>query len=95
MRCYPHTLFTYDPHLLLVIGLITPVLIFGRQVEPSQAQNSKLLGVWKADLEKSKMAGPPVKEYVLLIEQQQVVIDRKTGEKGAEVREIINASLRR
>ncbi len=59
----------------------------GRQAEPSQTDNSRLLGVWNADLPKSKMAGPPATGYVLLIEQKEFVIDRKTGVKGIEVDE--------
>jgi hypothetical protein len=47
------------------------------------------IGAWKADLHKSRIAGPPVSEYLVIIEQKTIVIDRKTGEIATEIDELI------
>ena len=49
------------------------------------AQSPDISGVWKADLQKSKIAGPPIKDYVAIIEQKEAVFNRRTGEKAPEV----------
>lgn len=49
------------------------------------AQSPNISGVWKADLQKSKIAGPPIKEYIAVIEQKEAVFNRRTGEKAPEV----------
>jgi hypothetical protein len=49
------------------------------------AQSPAISGVWKADLQKSKIAGPPIKDYVAIIEQKEAVFNRRTGEKAPEV----------
>lgn len=49
------------------------------------AQSPNISGVWKADLQKSKIAGPPIKEYIAIIEQKEEVFNRRTGEKAPEV----------
>ncbi|MBV8832764.1 MAG: photosynthetic reaction center cytochrome c subunit [Acidobacteriaceae bacterium] len=53
-------------------------------VAAQQSDRPALLGVWKADLSKSKIAGPPVTDYLMLVEQKTVVVNRRTGEKGTE-----------
>lgn len=50
-------------------------------------QTPNISGVWKADLEKSKVQGPPVKSYLALIEQREGVFNRRTGEKAPQVTE--------
>lgn len=52
-----------------------------------QSEAPNVAGVWKADLEKSKLPGPPLKDYLEIIEQKTVVIDRRSGEKGPELDE--------
>jgi hypothetical protein len=49
------------------------------------AQSPDISGVWKADLQKSKIAGPPIKDYVAIIEQKEAVFNRRTGEKAPEI----------
>ncbi len=56
-------------------------------VTARQAEAPGILGVWKADLQKSKIAGPPMTDYAVLIEQKTVVVNRRTGEKGTEIDE--------
>lgn len=53
----------------------------------AQAQSPNIAGVWKADLPKSKIAGPPPTLYLEIIEEKTVVIDRRTQEKGEELDE--------
>lgn len=70
---------------LLAVGVFAaPLLLF------SQAPSPSIAGVWKADLEKSTIPGPPnakVTDYLSIIEEKQVVINRRTQEKGPEVDE--------
>ncbi len=49
------------------------------------AQSADISGVWKADLQKSKVAGPPIKDYIAIIEQKDAVFNRRTGEKAPEI----------
>ncbi len=51
------------------------------------AQSPDIAGVWKADLQKSKFPGPPPTDYLEIIEQKTVVVDRRTQEKGPEIDE--------
>ncbi len=51
------------------------------------AQSPNISGVWKADLQKSKIAGPPIKGYTAIIEQKPEVFNRRTGEKALAITE--------
>jgi len=51
------------------------------------AQSPNISGVWKADLQKSKIAGPPIKDYLAIIEQKPQVLNRRTGEKALAITE--------
>lgn len=64
---------------LLAAGLFGTSLLF--------AQSPNITGVWKADLQQSKVAGRPVTNYLEIIEQKTVVVNRRTGEKGPEIDE--------
>lgn len=64
---------------LLAVGLFAAPLLF--------AQLPDITGVWKADLQQSKLAGPPVANYLEIIEQRIVVVNRRTGEKGPQIDE--------
>jgi hypothetical protein len=69
---------------LLFTGVFLIPLLF------SQAPNPSIAGVWKADLEKSKIPGPPnvhITDYLSIIEEKTVVINRRTQEKGPEIDE--------
>jgi hypothetical protein len=46
------------------------------------AQSPNLSGVWKANLEKSKMAGPPPTNYLTIIDQQDGKLTQTTGVYG-------------
>jgi hypothetical protein len=48
------------------------------------AQSPDIGGVWKADLQKSKIAGPPIKDYTAVIEQKEAIVNRRTGERALE-----------
>lgn len=54
-----------------------------------------ITGVWKADLQKSKLAGPPISEYLVVFEQKTVELDHKTGEKATEVDELTGTKTQR
>jgi len=49
---------------------------------------SELLGVWKADLQKSKFAGPAPTQFLEIFEEKTVVVDRRTQEKAQQVQEL-------
>jgi len=51
------------------------------------AQSPDVSGLWKSDLQKSKIAGPPIKEYLLSVEQKEGVFNRRTGEKAPQITE--------
>jgi hypothetical protein len=53
------------------------LLVFGAVVLSAQAPN--LSGVWKADLEKSKFAGPPPANYLMVIDQQGSTLKETTA----------------
>ncbi len=75
--------------------ILTVAVFFSLSFLHSQSQLPNITGVWKADLQKSKIAGPPIFDYLVLIEQKTVVIDRKTGETGTEVDELTGAKTQR
>ena len=56
---------------LFVIALITAQLLC--------AQAPNIAGVWKADQQKSKMAGPPLKDYLEIIDQNGPKVTETTG----------------
>lgn len=62
--------------------LATSVLVVSALFSQSPAPT--ISGVWKADLQKSKIPGPPITEYISILEQKEVVINRRTQEKGPE-----------
>ena len=51
------------------------------------AQSSEITGVWKADLGKSKLAGPPGSaptDYLVIIEHKMAMFDPHTKEQAPE-----------
>ncbi len=66
---------------LLFLSVFVAPLLF------SQAPSPSIAGVWKADLQKSKIPGPPVTEYLSMFEEKTVVVNRRTQEKGPEMDE--------
>jgi hypothetical protein len=54
----------------------------------AQSPSPNVMGVWKADLQKSKIAGPPLSDYLEIIQEKTVVLDRHTQEKGQELDEL-------
>jgi hypothetical protein len=46
------------------------------------AQTANLNGVWKADLQRSQMPGPPMKDYVEIFEQNGVKVTEQVGAIG-------------
>lgn len=67
---------------LLALSVFLGIAAFAQSPSPSIA------GVWKANLEKSKIPGPPnakLTEYLSIIEEKEVVINRRTQEKGPEL----------
>ncbi|HEX4749540.1 MAG TPA: photosynthetic reaction center cytochrome c subunit family protein [Bryobacteraceae bacterium] len=54
----------------------------------AQSSSPNITGVWKADLEKSKIPGPPnvkITDYLSIIDEKEVIINRRTQEKGPEI----------
>jgi hypothetical protein len=52
------------------------------------AESPNISGVWKADLQKSKLAGPPgppPSNYLVIIEQKMAVFNHRTKEEAPEV----------
>jgi hypothetical protein len=49
------------------------------------AQIPGLSGVWKADLQKSQIAGPRPSNYMVLIEQRNAVFNQRTKEEAPEI----------
>ncbi len=70
---------------LLILGILAAPLLFAQSSSPSIA------GVWKADLQKSKIPGPPITDYLAIFEEKTVVINRRTQEKGPELDETTGA----
>ena len=46
------------------------------------SQTPDITGVWKADLEKSKRMGPPITDYLAIIEQKNAIFDNRTKEEA-------------
>jgi hypothetical protein len=46
------------------------------------SQTPDITGVWKADLEKSKRMGPPITNYLAIIEQKNAIFDNRTKEEA-------------
>jgi hypothetical protein len=51
----------------------------------ASAETPQLAGVWQADLQKSKIPGPPVTNYLVSIEQKTGVFNMRTKEEAPEV----------
>jgi len=55
------------------------------------AQQNALIGVWKADLDKSKIAGPPgapkPANYLMIIEEKMAIVDQRTKEQAPQITE--------
>lgn len=66
--------------LLALAVFICPVFF-------AQTQAPNITGVWKADLQKSKIPGPPATDYLEIFDEKTVVLNRRTQEKGQELDE--------
>lgn len=66
---------------LLALSVFAAPFLFSQSSVPSIA------GVWKADLQKSKIPGPPITDYLSIFEEKTVVLNRRTQEKGPEIDE--------
>jgi hypothetical protein len=66
---------------------LTVFCVFSALCTFCQAPTPSLAGVWKADLQKSKIPGPPITEYLSLFEEKTVVVNRRTQEQGLEINE--------
>jgi hypothetical protein len=65
---------------LAAVGLLCVAFVYGEAPDIS--------GVWKADLEKSKLAGPagpPPTNYLVIIERKMAIFDPHTKEQAPEV----------
>jgi hypothetical protein len=65
---------------LAALGLLGAALVY--------AEAPNISGVWKADLEKSKLAGPagpPPTNYLVIIERKMAMFDPHTKEQAAEI----------
>ena len=51
------------------------------------SQTPDFSGVWRANLQKSKRAGPPVLTYLVIIDQKNAVFDNHTKEEALQVTE--------
>jgi hypothetical protein len=78
MNCYTRRT---EMRKLLALSVLAIPFVFAQSPTPSIA------GVWKADLQKSKIPGPPITEYLSIFEEKTVVINRRTQEKGPEIDE--------
>jgi hypothetical protein len=54
----------------------------------AQSPGPNILGAWKADLQRSKFSGPTPSQYLELIEEKTVVINRRKQEKAQETEEL-------
>jgi hypothetical protein len=52
------------------------------------AESPSITGVWKADLEKSKLQGPPPTNYLVMISQKMAVFDRRTKEEATLITDL-------
>ena len=62
---------------------IAAVALCGALLLPAASPN--ISGVWKANIEKSKFAGPPPTNYLVLIEQKMAIFNRRTKEEAPQV----------
>lgn len=62
---------------ILALPLVTAVALC--------AQSPDLVGVWKADLQKSKLAGPPPTQYLAIVEKKMAVYNQRTKEQAPEI----------
>lgn len=71
----------------IVLAALSTVLL--------SAQTPDLTGVWKANLEKSKFAGPPPQNYLMIVEQKDGVLKETIGQYGqrGENRSMFNYNL--
>ncbi len=67
---------------------ILALAAFAAPLSFAQSPNAALLGVWKADLQKSRFSGPPPTQYLEIVEEKTVVLDRRTQEKAQEIDEL-------
>ena len=73
--------------LPLAVFYASPFLALCQSPSAAIAGSPAIAGVWKADLSKSKIAGPPLENYLAIIEQKTVVVNRRTGEQAPELDE--------
>jgi|GEM_PF-2048520 len=69
----------------LVLAVINTFVCLA-QSQP-QSQTPDITGVWKADLQRSKIPGPPLTDYLVIFKQKTVVVNRRTGEQAPEMDE--------
>jgi hypothetical protein len=62
---------------------IAALALFGASLLPAASPN--ISGVWKADLEKSKFAGPPPSNYLMIIQQKMAIINQRTKEEAPQI----------
>jgi hypothetical protein len=77
--------------VILAAALAARVLTYAQ----GQSQPPEISGVWKADLQKSKIPGPPIAEYLVILQQKTVEVDKKTGEKAPEIDELAGIKTQR
>jgi Photosynthetic reaction centre cytochrome C subunit len=69
------------------MGKLLAFSVFALSFLFSQSPSPSIAGVWKADLQKSKIPGPPITDYLSIYEEKTVVVNRRTQEKGPEIDE--------
>jgi len=57
--------------------------VFGTSLLTAESPN--IAGVWKADLSKSKLMGPPPSNYLVIIEQKMAIFNRRTKEEAPQM----------
>jgi hypothetical protein len=62
---------------------IAALALFGTSLLPAASPN--ISGVWKADIEKSKFAGPPPSNYLVIIQQKMAIINQRTKEEAPQI----------
>ncbi|MBV8073014.1 MAG: hypothetical protein JO270_24150, partial [Acidobacteriaceae bacterium] len=55
------------------------------------AETPDITGVWQADLQQSRIAGPPIKSYLAIISQQNAVFNRRTKEEALQITDLSGA----
>ncbi len=68
-----------------------PALLFLFASSIALAETPGLSGVWQADLQQSKIGGPPLKSYLTIVTQQNAVFDRRTKEQALQVTDLTGA----